>query len=110
MALRQQAAGKLEAAFVDRTTVDLYKDTFAPVFNKRLKIVAESEPFPSSVIAYDETKADPAVVKSFENGMLKANASDKGREFMSTFRITQFVRPPADFDKMLTTIRTAYSK
>lgn len=102
------ASDRFQGAIVDRNAVELYKEAKGAVFNRNLMVAAESQPFPTSVIAYDPKKANEAVVKQFENGLLKANKSEKGREFMNTFRITAFTPVPADFDKALTAIRTAY--
>jgi ABC-type phosphate/phosphonate transport system substrate-binding protein len=99
--------GKVQAAIVDKSGLDVYREINPGRFN-RLKIIGESPVFPPSVIAYDPKQVDEKLVNQFKSGMLKANQSAKGREVMSTFKITSFEPVPAGFDAKLTEIRKAY--
>jgi len=99
--------GNAQAALVDTATLDIYKEVNPGRF-QRLMVIAESPVFPPSVIGYDPKKADPALVKTFKEGMLKASNSPKGREVMSTFKITAFVPVPTGFEQKLAAIRKAY--
>jgi len=99
--------GKAEAAIVDNASFDIYREVNPGRF-QRLKVVDESAAFPPTVIAYDPKKTDADIVKRFQNGMIKANETAKGREVMSTFKITSFTPVPTGFDKSLAEIRKAY--
>jgi ABC-type phosphate/phosphonate transport system substrate-binding protein len=88
--------GNVQAALVDTATLDIYKEVNPGRFQK-LAVIAESAVFPPSVIGYDPKKADSALVKSA-----------KGREVMSTFKITEFMPVPTGFDQKLAAIRKAY--
>lgn len=98
---------KVQAAVVDRVALDIYKEVNPGRFN-RLKVVAESEPFPPGVIAYEPAKVSPAMVARFRDGMLKANSSNRGREVMGSFRITAFEPIPGAYAASLDAIRKLY--
>lgn len=99
--------GNAQAALVDTATLDIYKEVNPGRF-QRLTVIAESGVFPPTVVGYDPKKANPALVKTFKEGMLKASNSSKGREVMSTFKITAFVPVPTGFEQTLAAIRKAY--
>src|SRR5262245_25944476 len=107
MALDDVLRGKVEAAIVDNSTMESYRE-IQPGRFKRLKVIAQSEPFPSSVIVYRQGGLSDAVLEKFKTGMLKANDSDKGRDMMANFNIVSFAAPPADYAKQLEEIRKAY--
>lgn len=98
---------RADAAIVDAAGIDIYKD-INPGRYRRLKIVAESEVFPPSVVAYSPKKVDEKVMRQFRDGMLKADKSAKGRDVMANFKITAFEPVPAGFEKTLTSVREAY--
>jgi ABC-type phosphate/phosphonate transport system substrate-binding protein len=95
------------AALVDNAVLDIYLEVNPGRF-ARLRIIGESAPFPPSVVAYEPKKVDAKVVTQFKTGMLKANQSVKGRDVMSTFKISSFTAVPGEFDKQLAEIRKAY--
>ena len=99
--------GKAFAAVVDDATLSQYKEVNPGRYN-RLKIIAESETFPPSVIFYNPKMADAKIVDQFRAGMLKAGESTASREVMGTFRITSFEPIPKDLSESLAAIRKAY--
>jgi ABC-type phosphate/phosphonate transport system substrate-binding protein len=96
-----------EAVIVDTASLDIYRSVNPGRFN-RLKVIGESATFPPAVIAYVPKKADASLVKRFKTGMQMANATAKGRDVMSTFKITEFAAVPTGFEKTLEDIRKAY--
>jgi ABC-type phosphate/phosphonate transport system substrate-binding protein len=106
-ALDDVLRGKVQAAVVDVTALELYK-LVNPGRFERLKVLAKSEPFPPTVVAYYQGGLSDAVLRKFRAGMQKANESDKGKDAMSSVRITAFEAVPADFPKMLANIAKAY--
>jgi ABC-type phosphate/phosphonate transport system substrate-binding protein len=101
--------GKVQAAVVDSASFDQYKEVNPGRFRK-LKIIGSSPVFPPSVIACNPNKVDAGTVKTFQDGMLKADQTAKGRDVMGTFKISSFQPVPADFEKSLTAIRQAYAE
>ena len=99
--------GKADAAVVDSVTLESYKDIQPGRYN-RLKVLAKSEQFPATVIAYYQGVVSKPVVQKFRDGMLEANKTDKGRDTMSEFGITAFEAVPPDYAKPLSEITKAY--
>ncbi len=99
--------GKIDAAIVDNAAFENYND-IQPGRFKRMKVLAQSEPFPASVIAYRQGGLSDGVLEKFKTGMLKANDSARGRDLMANFNITAFAAPPADYAKQLGEILKAY--
>lgn len=106
-ALDEVLTGAAQAALVDTAALESYKE-IQPGRFKRLKVLAESERFPSSVIGYREGVLSKDLLDKFKTGMLKANDSDRGRDLMADFRITSFEEVPADYAKQLSDILKAY--
>jgi ABC-type phosphate/phosphonate transport system substrate-binding protein len=106
-ALDDVLSGKVKAAIVDTPSLALFKDLLPGRF-KRLKILAQSPPFPPPVVVYRMGALRPELLKKFQNGMLKISKSEKGREELSNFGILRFQAVPKDFQKTLTEIGKAY--
>ena len=98
---------KIDAAIMDNSAFESFKGIQPGRFNK-LKVLAQSEPFPATVIAYRQGGLSEGVLKRFKTGMLKANDSDKGRDMMANFNIVAFAAPPEDYAKQLSAIMKAY--
>jgi TRAP-type uncharacterized transport system substrate-binding protein len=99
--------GKIDAAIVDDAALEVYQDLQPGRFAK-LKVLAKSESFPPTVIAYRPGVLSEGAVKKFRAGMIKANESTRGREAMADVGIRAFQEVPADFAKLLADIRKAY--
>jgi ABC-type phosphate/phosphonate transport system substrate-binding protein len=106
-ALDDVLRGKLDAAIVDTANLKIYEE-IQPGRFKNLKMLAESENFPTSVIGYYEGVLSEKMLTKLRDDMLKANDSEKGQEIMNSFRITRFERVPADYQELLTKIVKAY--
>jgi ABC-type phosphate/phosphonate transport system substrate-binding protein len=106
-ALDAVLTGTAQAALVDNVALESYKKIH-PGRYARLKVLAESEAFPSVTVAYKQGALSEQLQKAFVEGMLKANKSDKGREAMANFRIASFESVPQDYDQMLSAIGKAY--
>jgi hypothetical protein len=59
-------------------------------------------------VAYYQGILGEGVLRKFRAGMVKANESEKGREAMTSVRITAFAPVPGDFPELLRTIAKAY--
>jgi ABC-type phosphate/phosphonate transport system substrate-binding protein len=99
--------GKVDGAVVDEASLEVYKEVNPGRYN-RLQIVSKSVEFPPSVVAYAQGKVNDQMLTQFKNGMLKANDSPRGRDVMSSFRITAFQPVPAEYDTWLAEIRKEY--
>lgn len=99
--------GKVQAVVADNTALENYKSIKPGGYN-RLKVLAQSEQFPATTIAYREGGLSSAVLDKFKEGMLRANDTAKGRDLMANFDITAFVAPPTDYQEQLSAILKAY--
>lgn len=99
--------GKADAAVADRASLDTYK-RLKPFRFDRLKQVAQSEPFPPTVIAYADKAIDPQTLKKFRDGLVNAKNKERGRALLTTFRLTGFDPVPEDFEKRLVEARKTY--
>ena len=107
-ALDQVARGKADATVIDDLSLDFYKEIKAAVFNNNLRIIAESEPFPPVAIVVKKGGLDPASVKQFRDGLLKADKNREGRNLMKSWSIKNFEPAPKEYDKKLAEIAKAY--
>jgi ABC-type phosphate/phosphonate transport system substrate-binding protein len=101
------ASGKAKATVVDTLALDAYREIKPSVFAK-LKVLKESEHFPTGVVAYREGSLPPELVNRFREGMIAANKTDRGRDMLSMWKITAFEPVPNDYQKMLSDILKAY--
>lgn len=99
--------GKCQAAICDKVDVEFYRRIKPGAFNQ-LRILKDSEPFPSAVIAYVDGGVDGKVLERFRGGMLKANNSERGRDMMSMWRITSFEEVPGDYQRTVDEILRSY--
>ncbi|MBX9680908.1 MAG: phosphate/phosphite/phosphonate ABC transporter substrate-binding protein [Gemmataceae bacterium] len=106
-ALDAVASGKAKATVVDTLALDAYRDIKPSVF-ARLKVLKQSEHFPTGVVAYREGSLPPALVARFREGMIAANKTDRGRDMLSMWKITAFELVPGDYQKTLADILRAY--
>jgi ABC-type phosphate/phosphonate transport system substrate-binding protein len=107
-ALDQVARGKVEVTVVDQTNLDFYKDIKPAVFDNNLRILAQSEDFPPVAIVVKKGGLDPASVKQFRDGLLKADTNAEGRELMKSWNIQAFEAVPKDYAQKLAEILKAY--
>jgi ABC-type phosphate/phosphonate transport system substrate-binding protein len=106
-ALDNVLTGKAAAALVDNIALESYKSIHPGRF-ARLKTLAQSEQFPPTTIAVWQGRLSDKLHKTFQEGMLKANKSDQGREAMANFRLVAFEPVPTEFQAQLTNILKAY--
>jgi len=99
--------GVAGATVVDDATLDAYKQKKPGRFG-RLKEVAQSQPFPPVVIAHYDQLLDEPTLMRFTVGLLGVAVKPKGREILTSFKLTAFEVVPHDFDKVLAAAREAY--
>lgn len=107
-ALNDVARGKVDAAVVDTIGLDFYKDIKGPAFNKHLRILAQSEAFPSAVIVYKDGAIPPATLKKFCDGLLTATKNPDAAPLLKLWNIDGFELPPANYAQHLADCLKAY--
>jgi ABC-type phosphate/phosphonate transport system substrate-binding protein len=99
--------GVVGATVVDRAALEAFKARKPGRF-RRLKRVAQSEPFPPAVIAYYGNGLEASRREKFQRGLLNASQNEKGKLMLALFHLTGFAKPPADFDAVLARVRKDY--
>src|SRR5262249_13873045 len=87
--------GVVQAAVVDRSSLEAYKRRKPGRFEK-LKETAKSRRSPPVVIACYDRVLDDATRKRFRDGLLNAGKKEKGRAMLDLFRLSGFETPPDD--------------
>jgi ABC-type phosphate/phosphonate transport system substrate-binding protein len=98
--LNELAAGKIQSAVVDATGLDFYKDLNPGRFAK-LRVLAQSEVFPSMVIAYRQGGLDDPTLAKVRNGLRETGKSETGRDMLKTWNLTSIEPVPANFVEVL---------
>ena len=99
--------GIVKATVIDQAGLEAYKRRKPGRFAK-LKLVAQSQPFPSPVIAYKDKDLDAATLETFRNGLIKASEKERGKKMLTMFRLTGFEAIPDDFSKVVEDTRKKY--
>jgi len=106
-ALDDVVDGVVQATVVDRAALEAYKKRKPARFTK-LKPIAHSEPLLPGIVAYTDKSLDETTRRRFEQGLINANRSEKGRMMLALFHLTGFSAIPSDFPKMLARMRRDY--
>ncbi len=106
-ALEDLVDGEVAAAVVDAAGLEEYRKGYA-ASSRRLRSIAESEPFPCGVIACFPGGLSEARMSKFCAGLLAAPSTTRGKDTLRTLRLTAFELPPANYDAMLESIAKAY--
>lgn len=107
-ALNEVARGKTAAAVVDGITLEFYKEVKGPVFEKNLRVLAQSDAFPPPVIAYKQGAIDNVVLKTVTDGLLKAHTNAKCEDMLKLWQIEMFEPIPANYGQRLAEVLKAY--
>lgn len=99
--------GVAQAAVIDDADLETYRQQ-SPDYFAKVKVLQQSETFPSAVIAYYPGNLSTDLLEQFRTGMLAAKDSRQGRQMMQMCRITSFEEVPANFEQMLNDIAKAY--
>jgi ABC-type phosphate/phosphonate transport system substrate-binding protein len=106
-ALNDLVDGEVDAAVVDGAGWDEYRAK-RPGLARRLRCIAESEPFPCGVIACYPGGLSDAKIRKFSAGLLSAPTTPRGKDTLRTLRLTAFQLPPDNHDAVLQAIAKAY--
>lgn len=83
------AGGNCEAALVDSAALVAYRKN-KPGVGDQLKVLAESEPFPSAVIVYRKDAFDAQTAKKIRDGLIKGISTPQGQLLTSLWRLKGF--------------------
>lgn len=107
-AMHEVADGKdVHAAIVELSGLDSFASRF-PIRNRKVKILATSEPFPPSVVCYYKGRVDDDMIRRFRDGMSTAHNSVIGKQLLGFWNMSGFEPIPADYAASLATISKIY--
>lgn len=106
-ALDDLVDGLVDVIVVDHVSLDCFQRR-KPARYARLKVLQRSEIFPAAVVAYHPGGLDEDTLNKFREGMMNANKSILGRQFMTLWKLTAFEAIPADFEPTVTAILKTY--
>jgi ABC-type phosphate/phosphonate transport system substrate-binding protein len=98
---------EVEATVADASAMQGFSERY-PGRAKRIKVIATSEEFPPTTVAYRERMVDADVINRFREGMSHAHTTPLGRQLLSLWQLTGFEPIPADYPKVLSDIAKAY--
>jgi ABC-type phosphate/phosphonate transport system substrate-binding protein len=94
---------KAAAAVVDGLAWNFYRGE-KPGRAARLKIMKESEIFPTATIIYNPRAADDKVMDKVYKGLTSAHERVIGRQMLTLWRVTNFSKVPEEYEQMLTDV------
>jgi ABC-type phosphate/phosphonate transport system substrate-binding protein len=98
-----------DAAVVEEVDLAAFKRKF-PKTAARLRVLAESEKFPSPVIACQAGGVGEDVLIRLRSGLIAARNTDRGRKLLESCYLTGFEEVPADYEQQLQAILKAYPR
>jgi ABC-type phosphate/phosphonate transport system substrate-binding protein len=99
--------GLADAVVVEDVAVEAYRRRKPGRF-AQLKDLAQSEPFPPSVVVYYQGGIDDKTLDRFREGMLYLNQAADGQRMLTLWKHTAFLRVPKDYDQALKDIAKLY--
>jgi len=106
-AIEAVVKGEVDAAVVDEAAADCYREEKPGRF-ARLRVVQQSEVFPSAVVAYADGAIDVRDVPRIRDSLLRAARSPRARAGLTLCRLTGFEPVPDDYHQMTDEVATAY--
>ncbi len=107
-ALDQICRKNVDAAVIDTIWLEHYKDIKLPYFNRHMRILDQSEAFPSAVIACKKGALSAATLARFRDGLANIHNDRDGLDMMKMLNIHAFEAPPADFGQTIADFLKAY--
>lgn len=99
--------GVIKAAVIEEVALERYRHR-KPGRSEQLRILAKSESFPATVVAFKSGKLSQATVERLRKGMLTAGKSPLGRQLMTLWKTTGFQALPENYEKTLKEIVKTY--
>lgn len=105
---------KVQDKEADITVADFadwsYFQKLYPGPSQTLRVLAKSDVFPSTVLAFKKGNLDEAILKKIREGFLTVHKTAKGARMMGLIRIEKFDAVPADYQETLTACIKSYPK
>jgi ABC-type phosphate/phosphonate transport system substrate-binding protein len=99
--------GAADATIVDGIAYDHYRQQ-KPVRATRLKVLAESEVFPSAALVYNPQVGPKTAASKLQEGLVTAHERPLTRELLMLWRLSQFSKVPTEYDDFVAGVLKQY--
>ena len=106
-ALDDVVDGAVSGTVIDLAAFDAYKAS-KPGRAGKLKILAQSEPFPCGIVACNPGGLDEETVARIQKALKNADKTQQGKNFLDLCHITAFESVPDNYDQLFKDIAKAY--
>lgn len=96
-AIHKVIDGEADVTVADSASWSYFQKLY-PGMSQNLRVLAKSDLFPPTVIAYKQGTLDDATLKSIRDGLQSAHENPKAMRLMNLIRIERFDAVPADYD------------
>lgn len=106
-AIHQVIDGNADVTVADSASWNYFQKIY-PGRSQNIRVLAESESFPPSVLAYKKGTLDEATLKAIRDGLLSATDNPKAVRIMNLIRVDRFDDVPTDYNDALKACLKAY--
>lgn len=105
--IQKVIGGEADVTVADFASWNYFQKLY-PGAAKNLRVLAESEEFPATVLVYKKGAIPDEVLKKIHDGFLTAHNNKKATPLMTAIHIERFDEIPAGYDDALKACRKAY--
>ncbi len=106
-AIQKVIDGEADLTVTDHSAWNHFQKLY-PGASKNVKVMAESDEFPPTVLVYKKGGVDEAALKKLRDGLLTAHDTAKGTQLMRSVRIEKFGALPDGFEERVAACLKAY--
>lgn len=99
--------GEADVTVADGAAWNYFQKLY-PGASQNLKVLAKSDVFPPTVVAYKKGSVSEATVQTIRTGLLTAHESSRSAKLMDLIRLDRFEELATGYDDMLKACRKAY--
>lgn len=106
-AIHKVIEGDADVTVADGAAWNYFQKLY-PGASQNLKVLAKSDVFPPTVVAYKKGSLSEATLQTIRTGLLTAHDASKGAKLMNLIKLERFEELPSGYDEMLKACRKAY--
>jgi ABC-type phosphate/phosphonate transport system substrate-binding protein len=106
-AIHQVIDGEADVTVADSASWNYFQKLF-PGRSQNIRVLAESEVFPPTVLAYKKRSLDDTTLKAIRDGLMSATDNPKAVRIMNLIRVERFDAVAADYIDAIKACRKAY--
>jgi len=106
-AINKVIEGDADVTVADQAAWNYYQKLY-PGASENLRVLAKSEVFPPTVIAFKKGSLDDGVIKKVRDGLLTAHETSKVAKLLNLIKVEKFDAVPAGYDESLKECLKAY--